>query len=134
MPLGPSIIGASAFVAVKLIGYSLVGRQLNKWYHAKAPHPFTFGIIRTCLGVAVGVGFLYLLGGIAGHGDKLFFILLVPVRFLEWFFVIYLFYEKNKLKFSRISENSAVGIFYSFALDIPAILSAFVIPGGMWVC
>ena len=134
MPIGPSVIGATAFVAVKLIGYSLVGRQLNKWYSVKSPHPFVFGFMRTCLGVAVGVGFLYLLGGIAGQGDKLFFLLLVPVRFLEWFFVIYLFYEKNKFKFSRISENSTVCILYSFALDIPAILSAFVIPGGMWVC
>lgn len=134
MAFGPSIIGATAFVAVKLIGYTLVGRRLNKLYRVKSPHPFVFGIARTCLGAAVGVGLLYLLGGIAGNGDKLFFLLLVPVRFLEWFFIIYIFYEMKKFSLARISENSALGIFYSFALDIPAILSAFVIPGGMWVC
>lgn len=134
MPFGPSLVGATAFVAVKLIGYSFVGNKLNKWYRVKVPHPFVFGIARTCLGAAVGIGVLYMLQGIAGQGDKLFFLLLIPIRFFEWFLIIYLFYEKKKFAIRRISENSAVGIFFSFALDIPAILAAFVIPGGMWIC
>lgn len=134
MPIGPSITGAIAFTSVKLIGYSFVGRQLKKGYQVDSPHPLVFGIVRTCLGLAVGISLLYFLEGIAGNSDGLFFAILFPVRFLEWFLVIYLFFERKNFSLQRISGNSSMGIIYSFALDIPAILSAFVVPGGMWVC
>lgn len=134
MPFGPSLIGAAAFTAVKLVGYSVAGRKLNKWYRVDSPHPIVFGIVRTCIGLAVGISLLYFLTGIAGQGDQLFFAILIPVRFLEWFLVIFLFFERKQFSFKRITGNSALGIFYSFVLDIPAILSAFVVPGGMWVC
>src|SRR5262245_12271449 len=134
MPIGPSITGAVAFTTVKLIGYSLVGRQLKKGYKVDSPHPIVFGIARTCLGLTVGIGLLYLLEGTVRNSDGLFFAILFPVRFVEWFIVIFLFFERKNFSLQRISGNSAMGIIYSFGLDIPAILSAFVVPGGMWVC
>ena len=135
MPIGPSpTIGLIAYSTIKLIGYSLFGRQANKWYKKTSPHPIIFGVTRTLLGVAVGIGSLFLLSSLTSHQGALFFVFLIPIRFFEWFLILYLFYERKNYSFKRISGYAVMGIIWSFVLDIPAIMSVFIIPGGVWVC
>src|SRR5579862_1408812 len=66
--------------------------------------------------------------------DNRFLFFFIPVRFFEWHLIIYLFYEKHTYLFKRISGYSLLGILWSFILDIPAIATIFIIPGGVWVC
>ncbi len=135
MPIGPSpTIGLIAYSTIKLIGYSLFGRQANKWYKKTSPHPIIFGAARTLLGVAVGIGSLFLLSSLTSNQGTLFFVFLIPIRFFEWFLILYLFYERKNYSFKRISGYAVMGIIWSFVLDIPAIMSVFIIPGGVWVC
>jgi hypothetical protein len=131
---GSPAIGLIAYTTVKLVGYSFFGRKLNQWYNKAAPRPFVFGAVRTLLGVIVGVSSLFMLSNLTSNQGALFFIFLIPIRFCEWFLILYLFYERKNYSFKRISGYSALGIICSFLLDIPAIISVFVIPGGVWVC
>jgi hypothetical protein len=68
------------------------------------------------------------------------YLLLTPVRLMEWLVVIWFFYERStwepnvSLRWSRSLKWSALGIVWSGFLDIPAVLAAFVLPGGFWVC
>jgi len=131
---GNPAISLIAYTAVKLAGYSFFGKKLNQRYYKTRPRPFIFGAARTLLGMAVGVGSLYLLSHITSNREVLFLIFLIPIRFFEWFFMLYLFYERGDFHLERISGYSVQGILFSFALDIPVIFSVFVIPGGIWIC
>jgi len=135
MPIGPSpTVGLIAYGTIKFIGYSLFGRKLNQWYKKTSIYPILFGAARTLLGAAVGIGSLYLLNRSTSDSGILFFVLLIPIRFFELFFIVYLFYETKNFSLKRISQYSVVGIIWSFVLDVPVIMSLLVIPGGVWVC
>ena len=135
MPFGPNPgVSLLAYATVKLVGYTFFGKKLNQWYDKTKPRPLVFGVARTLLGIVVGIGSLFLLRGLASNQESLFLIFLVPIRFFEWFLILYLFFERNNFSFKRISRFSMKGILFSFALDIPVIFSVFVIPGGVWIC
>ncbi len=135
MPMGGSpTIGLIAYTSIKLIGYTLAGKKLNQWYKVSKPRPFVFGAIRTALGLTVGIAVLFLLDKFTSTMDNRFLFLLIPVRFFEWYLIIYFLYERHNYLFKRISGYSLLGILWSFILDIPAIATMFVIPGGVWVC
>jgi hypothetical protein len=131
---GNPTISLLAYTTVKLAGYSFFGKKLNQWYNKTRPRPIVFGAARTLLGIVVGIGSLFLLSGLTSNREALFLILLIPIRFFEWFLMLYLFFERNNFSIKRISRFSTQGIFFSFALDIPVIFSVFVIPGGVWIC
>ncbi|HLY71885.1 MAG TPA: hypothetical protein VKR53_19260 [Puia sp.] len=135
MPVGGSpTIGLIAYTSIKMIGYTLAGKKLNQWYKVAKPRPFVFGIARTVLGLAVGISVIFLFDKLFSTMDNRFLFFLIPVRFFEWHLIIYLFYEKHTYLFKRISGYSLLGILWSFILDIPAIATIFIIPGGVWVC
>jgi hypothetical protein len=136
MPIGLSspTIGLISYTVIKVIGYSLAGVKLNQWYQKTKPRPYVFGVARALLGLVVGITFLSLLGIISLNVGVMFFIFLIPIRFFEWFIVLYIFYGKSDLSFKRIFRYSFFGIAYSFLLDIPVIASFLIIPGGFWVC
>jgi len=131
---GNPSISLLAYATVKLAGYTFFGKKLNQWYNKTKPRPLVFGAARTLLGIVIGIGSLFLLGGLTSNQGTLFLIFLIPIRFFEWFLILYLFFERNNFSFKRISGFSVQGIFFSFALDIPVIFSVFVIPGGVWIC
>ena len=132
MPGGPTLIGLGAFAAIKLTGYSVAGSALNRWNDVSAPHPLAFGGARTLLGLGAGVayGSLALRAGV-DHSELLFYLGLLPVRLAEWSAMLWLFYRAS----SRPRSVDALrGSLWSYCLDIPAILAAFTVPGGFWIC
>lgn len=138
MPAGPSMIGAGAFVAVKLVGYGLAGRRLNDAYaQVRRVSPSLFGVARTVLGIGVGVSFALVVSRWAvTSSTPLWYVALLPVRVCEWMLVIWLFYERARARpdWKRLLWLSFLGTLWSYALDLPAALSVIVVPGGMWVC
>ena len=138
MPVGPSIIGAITFTGIKLAGYGYAGARLNDVYrNIGTVAPWKFGAVRTALGLVVGMAFAASMAysGIT-HSMLLWYLLLVPIRFLEWLGTIWLFYERKAVlsDWRRLSKYSLVGSGWSYVLDIPAALSMIVVPGGMWIC
>jgi hypothetical protein len=135
MPAGATTIGLIAFGAVKLAGYTAAAAYLRKALPENRPNIFLVGATRTLIGVAAGiaaVASIELLGDT--RADLTFFALLIPVRLAEWLLLIRLFFAKPQWTWKRSLVLAALGILWSFLLDIPAIAAAFLVPGGMWIC
>jgi hypothetical protein len=135
MAAGPSLIGAGAFVAVKLAGYTAAGAFAKRRYGTARVSPFVFGVVRTLVGIAAGVACAIA----ADHlgllrTEWLWFVLLVPVRLAEWSLVLALFFERGTGRTWRLLRWSALGSAWSYVLDAPAIAAMLLIPGGFWVC
>lgn len=136
MPFGPEPLGLAYFTGVKLIGYSMAGSYFRKKFDATRPRAVVFGAARTLLGLAVGVSFASLLAILGtSNAEALFFVLLVPVRFAEWWLTLFCFFTRKLwIPHSTVFRHVAVGSVWSFLLDVPAIVSMFVLPGGAWIC
>jgi hypothetical protein len=65
---------------------------------------------------------------------SVFFGLLIPIRLVEWSLLIHLFFDRGLVRRARDLKFAALGSLWSFALDGVGVMSAFVIPGGFWVC
>lgn len=136
MPLGPEPLGLVYFAGVKLIGYSAFGHHLRKKFETPGPSSITFGVARTALGLLVGACFASLMffselppSGVA------FYLLLLPIRLGEWLFTIWFFFSRKiDIPQQKIMKSAVLGSVVSYLLDIPAITSVFVIPGGAWIC
>ena len=133
--MGPSLIGITSFVVVKFAGYTYAGKVLKKAYQKESPKVLTFGVARTVLGIAVGIPYAYLASQVGIFNSSfMFLLLLLPVRFCEWLFILWVFFERGSVQPRRWFKNSFYGSGWSYVLDIPAIASVFVVPGGLWVC
>jgi len=136
MPADWTGVGVLAFAGVKFAGYTSAGYLLRRAYNTDSPNPFYFGAVRTALGIAVGVSFATLIHKFLGveSSDSVFFMALLPIRFGEWFFVILLFFGKDRDIGFKIIGLSILGVLWSYLLDFPAIFAAFYVPGGWWIC
>ena len=63
-----------------------------------------------------------------------FFGLLIPIRLAEWSLLIHLFFDRGLVERARDLKFATAGSLWSFVLDAVGIFSAFVVPGGFWVC
>jgi len=136
MPFAPEPLGLVYFAAVKFAGYSLAGSFMKKRLSSPTPHVAVFGLARTVLGLAAGIGFalLMLAIGIDEH-EWLFFLGLVPVRIAEWAATLWFFFGKNEnLSGKALFQYSFGGMLWSYVLDLPAIFALFSLPGGAWIC
>jgi len=135
MPGGPSPIGLACFAGIKLVGYGLAGYQLNRLCRTTKPHPAVFGLTRTGLGVAAGVAFASIaLWSNLTQSEAAFYVGLAPVRMAEWLLILWFYYVRSGLSRDRWIKYSVLGSVWSYVLDIPAVLSIFVVPGGVWIC
>lgn len=139
MPGGISnpVQGYLAFSAVKLAGYTLAGWYLNRRYSNATAHFALVGLTRTIIGIVFGAAlalatyFPISLFGIAGI---LVYILgLIPVRLLEWWIIIFIFYDRSMQSMPKDWRFAALGTAWSFALDIPALIG-LVATAGFWIC
>lgn len=138
MPAGPTLIGFGAFVAVKGAGYLGAAAGLRKVYDVPAgeqPSTFRVGLARTLLGMAVGIPFGALFFVAFSEAPPWWFYLgLFPVRMAEWVALLWFFFDplmQNKVK---LVGWSLAGSAWSYLLDLGAVLAAFIVPGGAWVC
>ncbi len=132
MAAGPLPLGIAAFAVVKLAGYTLAGRTLNRANHVTRPRPLAFGAGRTLLGIIAGVSYATILARFGVHRSEVwYYVNLFPVRQLEWLLMLVLFYPRSD---RRRYIDSTLGTFWSYLLDVPAVALAWVIPGGFWIC
>jgi hypothetical protein len=135
MPVGPSAVGVVAFSTIKLLGYSAAGLYLNRKEGLSTPNPFAFGAARAVLGIAVGTAYGFGLSRLDITSTEFaFYPGLIPIRLLEWLLVLWLFYRETPAYHDRKFGYAVRGIGWSYLLDVPAIIAAFIIPGGFWIC
>ena len=139
MPGGLSnpVQGYLVFSAVKLTGYSLGGWYLNRRYSSATAHFALVGITRTVIGMAFGaamglVAFFPL--AFFGSVSVLVYIFgLIPVRLIEWWIIILIFYDRSMQSMTKDWRHAALGTAWSFALDIPALIG-LVATAGISIC
>lgn len=128
--------GYLAFGAVKLAGYSLAAWRLNRSYPETSANIAAVGLTRTVVGMAFGsvLGLLTLpLVLVSEWSFIIYYLGLIPVRLLEWWIIILLFYDRRAQTKSKGWLYAGLGTAWSYALDIPALIGFFV-TGGLWIC
>jgi hypothetical protein len=168
MPAGLGPTGFAYFLAAKFVGYTafchwvvnpcvvkagthqeqsdavrpirIFSEALQASAQPQAPSPVKAGVVRTLIGLAVGVvvGFgFWTIPYFSTHdtvGTVLFFTLLVPVRVGEWALLFWWVYRMRTFRAVMGLKLITFGLLISFALDAIGVVAAFVLPGGVWVC
>ena len=139
----PGPVGFAAFAAVKFGGYVIAGAVLKKWQPLITARAYKIAALRTGLGIIIGP--LLTVGALAlaehffptpatNPMDRLFYPLLVVMRFFVWMLVIFVFTRHLSLSTSRLSLYALCGAVWSCLLDLPGIALAFVSPGKISFC
>jgi len=144
MPGGATTFGFAAFAAVKAAGYTGAAFYLSHAYGTawSVRRKLGIGLARTVLGIAVGVTYGTAWGLLLTNPQNpneapmlaLFYGLLLPVRLAEWWLLLWFFFDRPLAGKGRIWKYAALGTGLSYALDGLAVVAAFVVPGGMWIC
>jgi hypothetical protein len=147
MPAGPSELGFVYFAAAKLVGYTafckwVITPQLTYAGDSQPSLPSVWkaGAARTLIGVGIGVIIglaFWRIPYFATHDfydNGIFFLVLLPVRIGEWWLLLRWIYRDFPVAGRRRAAIIAEGILASFILDLIGVLTALVMPGGMWVC
>jgi len=140
----PTAVGFAAFAGVKAIGYTAAAAVLKRGYARTSPptaNVVTVGLTRTGIGLVAGLiyGGLWILAAnrMQNPSDSLgiyYYVLLLPVRLVEWTFLIWLFFDRGLHDRSRLWKYVIFGTICSYVLDVIGVVAAFVLPGGFWVC
>ena len=142
MPAGPGPIGFAAFTGVKFLGYSVAASVLTNAFQSSRNVWFV-GLARTGIGLVAGTlfGGTWILLSMRFDNNwpdwlaaTVFFGLLIPIRLAEWSLLIHLFFDRGLVERTRDFKLATAGSLWSFVLDAVGIFSAFVVPGGFWVC
>ena len=130
-------LGLLAFPAIKAAGYTAFAFYLNTVFRQKPRNIFAVGISRMFLGLIFGTCLALLSFPFAAafdFGFVVYFIGLIPVRILEWWIVIKVFYGSDPpLTLSDIRVPLVFGVLASFVLDVPALLG-LVYATDFWIC
>jgi len=115
MPLFPSPLAAATLLTVKMAGYSLFARALNRRVAAPVS-PLGFGAAKTALGFVGGFSYLLLLqtGGFDDLSEFFVFFGAAPIRFIAWAVLLGWFY---KIKGRRLTLVASLGVCCSYLLD-----------------
>jgi hypothetical protein len=106
----------------------------------KPPSFLWAGAVRAGIGIAIGVTFglsFWSLPYFSNHdllADPLFFASLIPIRIFEWWILLRWIYRDYSFSSRTRATVIGTGILVSFACDVLGIVTAWVLPGGMWVC
>ena len=136
MPGGPVFDSTQSYIvfaAVKFVGYTISTLFFNGRFSDVRANPFLFGVTRTLLGMLLGAA-AGLLGLIALELAFVVFLLgLIPFRIFEWYITLRLVYGKSATFKDSVAAMTALGLVWSFVLDVPAIIG-FIATGGFWIC
>src|SRR5947209_19605833 len=96
MAAGPLPLGIAAFAVVKLAGYTLAGRTLNRANHVTRPRPLAFGAGRTLLGIIAGVSYATILARCGVHRSEVwYYVNRFTARQLELLLILVLSYPSS---------------------------------------
>ena len=138
MAPGLFLIGYLVYAALKCAGYALAARVLRGMLHRPDVGAWRVGIARTILGIVVGAIYTTAwawmaahgafsdlpLGGGRGGGLPYYLLLLVPVRVLEWSWLVWFFFDRRVEQPWRDALGVGLGVVWSFVLDLPVIVGA----------
>jgi hypothetical protein len=128
MPMMPSPVAALTYGAVKIAGYALFAKVLNR-YTQKPVSPLKFGLVKTAVGLIGGLGYLFLMYSLREDtSDAIAFIGALPVRLVVWAIVIKWFYGDGLERRTRVVATLA-GTVWSYVLDGLMALIYRVLPG-----
>jgi len=133
--MGPWL-GFAAFAGVKYLGYSAAAWRLNTVYSNSRRSAWLVGAARTGIGLVIGIayGTLWMFRAPAVNPVAIFFLLLLPIRMIEWGVLLRWFYEPGFLLARRAWMAAGLGTVWSYLLDAVAVAAALVTPGGRWLC
>ena len=135
MPAGPAPLGLMYFAAVKLAGYTAAAVLLRRRYPESTAAPWMVGGVRTLIGLGAGFGAVFVATRLGILRSELgFYLLLAPLRMCEWLLLLRLFFNRPHWKWGQSLMTAGVGTVWSYALDLPALLAVFALPGGAWIC
>ncbi|HKS54088.1 MAG TPA: hypothetical protein VJS12_02315 [Steroidobacteraceae bacterium] len=124
MPMMPSPVAGLTYAAIKVVGYALFAKGLNR-YAQKPASPVKFGLAKTALGLVGGVAYFFLFMRDDAWGVYLG---TVPVRLLIWAIAIQLFYREDLQRRTKVVAILA-GIAWSYVLDGVMVILYRVVPG-----
>jgi hypothetical protein len=135
------VVGFTVFAAVKLAGYSAFCHyRLARSFPEHKVSSIAAGATRTVIGV--GFGLLYTVAIMAALAQVLHDALipigilgLIPVRLLEWWILIKIFYARGPAQDGARSFTRDLwyGVACSFALDVPSWLGLVAL-GKVFIC
>jgi hypothetical protein len=141
MPITPDtselIAGYATFATIKVVGYCTLTFVMDRVYKKPIWFFILSGISRTLIGLVFGGIYSFIGGlllGISGFTlAPLFLLGLLLLRLLEWWLVVWLFYDRSLTEKSKDWVWVGIGVAWSFVLDIPAFLG-LVVKSGLFIC
>jgi len=145
MPGGSTAVGFGVFAGIKLVGYTGFANALQWGYPGSRHGVLKIGAARTATGITAGLAYGALWIGLlekalAHRMNEMamlsiyYFLLLLPLRFTEWGFTIWLFSDRELRNRTKILKWIVLGMVCSYLLDAAGLFGAFVVPGGFWIC
>jgi len=135
MPFGPEPLGLVYFAGTKFLGYTAAAFYIKRRIPESCASPWLIGGVRTAIGLCAGMGAVYTANHLHIPKSEFgWYALLAPIRICEWLILLGLFFRNPTWDWPRSVKLAALGAIWSYALDIPAIMAVFVIPGGAWIC
>jgi hypothetical protein len=132
-------IGYASFCGIKFVGYSLAAHRIRLAYSMRR-NPLIVGGTRTLIGMAVGALYFFTMRTLVWtqRTDEMttsliYMGLLIPIRFVEWWALIGIFFDYEIKRPLLGWKVVALGTLWSFALDFPAALG-FCLTGGITLC
>lgn len=124
----PSPAAAAVYGAIKVAGYSAYAVVLARYARSRV-HPIVFGVAKTLLGFAAGIGFFFV---VAAHlpqaSDLLAWLVAIPIRLAVWLLALYLFFRFSE-GWRALLVAVVLGTVLSYALDGVMWLLYGVLPG-----
>jgi hypothetical protein len=130
MPMMPSPVAGLTYAAVKVAGYALFGKALNRYAQTPA-RPLRFGLAKTAMGLVGGLVYLFLIvpsTALEHSSDATLFLGAIPIRLVVWSIAIGLFYGYRG-QWRRMVLAVVAGTAWSYALDGVMALIYRILPG-----
>ena len=132
------ILGYPLYAAVRYFGYTLSARVVGAILHRRDVGVWRVGLIRTGIGIVVGAVYTMMwaalasrgvfeslpLGGGRGGGLPYYLLGLVPIRTLEWSWLIWFCFDRQFERPGRDALCVVLGVVWSFVLDLPVLTGA----------
>lgn len=133
--MGGDALGLLYFCGIKFAGYTAMAAVLRRRYPGATAASWRVGLARTVIGLAAGMGVMLLVAPLhLAAATPAFYVLLLPVRLAGWLLVLWWFYERPGWRWRRVLGWAGVGYVWSCLLDVPALGSALLMPGGVRMC
>jgi hypothetical protein len=130
-------VGYATYCVIKLGGYSLAAHTISRAYARRDRNAWLVGATRTAIGMAAGALYYLLLRSLPAAfspaGPVALLGGLVPIRVVEWWLLLWWFYDRRLAQKKKGWLIVALGIVWSYVLDVPA-LAGVLATGGFSVC